>query len=87
MPNLTNSPRCPNLRLLQKIYCYSRLNGIKPCHLHLQQTVFPIVPGHTGIVNATRDVAEWLPILDEAVAVIVNSETSLRYALHVKKVT
>lgn len=61
---------------------YSRLNGIKPCHLHLQQAVFPVIQGHPRVVNAARDVSERFPILDKAVGIIINPKAPLRYILY-----
>lgn len=75
----------PGLQSTLKVHSYLRLNGIKSCHLHLQQTVFPIVLGHPGVVNATGDVTERSPILDKAVAVIINPKTPWRYALCTKR--
>lgn len=67
-----------------EINSYSRLNGIKPCHLHLQQAVFPVIRGHPRVVNATGDVTERFPILDKGVGFIINPKTPLRYILYTK---
>ena len=56
---------------------YLRLDGVQPSHLHLQQPVLPVEAGHAEIVNASRDVAEGLAILEEAVTVVVDLECSL----------
>lgn len=53
------------------------LDGVQPSHLHLQQPVLPVEAGHAEVVNAARDVAERLAILEEAVAVVVDLERLL----------
>lgn len=75
----------PGLQIILKISSYLRLNCIQPSHLHLQKAVFPVIPGHPGIVNAARDVTERAPILDKAVAAIINPKSPLRYILHTHK--
>lgn len=52
---------CPSLHL----------DGIQPSHLHLQQPVLPVEAGYPEVVYASRDVAEWQPILEEAVVAVV----------------
>lgn len=61
------SGKCPSLRL----------DRIQPGHLHLQQPVLPVEAGYPEVVNASRDVAEWLPILEEAVPAVVDLECPL----------
>lgn len=56
---------------------YLRLDGVQPGHLHLQQPILPVEAGHARIVNASRDVAEGLAILQEAVVTVVNLERPL----------
>lgn len=51
---------------------YLRLDGVQPSHLHLQQPVLPVEARHAEIVNASRDVAEGLAILEEAVTAVVD---------------
>ena len=63
---------------------YLRLDGVQPSHLHLQQPVLPVEAGHTEIVNASRDVAEGLAILEEAVTAVVDLECSLGGVLQSK---
>lgn len=56
---------------------YLRLDGIQPSHLHLQQPVLPVEAGYAEVVNASRDVAERLAILEEAVVAVVDLEHPL----------
>lgn len=56
---------------------YLHLDSVQPSHLHLQQPVFPVEAGHTEVVDAARNVAEWLAILAEAVVVVVNLKSLL----------
>lgn len=64
---------------------YLRLDGVQPSHLHLQQPVLPVEAGHAGVVNASRDVAEGLAILQEAVVMVVNLECPLGSILQSKE--
>lgn len=63
---------------------YLRLDGIQSSHLHLQQPILPVETGHAEIVNASRDVAEGLAILEEAVVAVINLESPLGGVLQSK---
>lgn len=52
------------------------LDRIQPGHLHLQQPVLPVEAGYPEVVNASRDVAEWLPVLEEAGPAVVELKCS-----------
>lgn len=56
---------------------YLRLDGVQPGHLHLQEPVLPVEAGHPEVVNAPRDVAERLAVLEEAVVAVVDLERPL----------
>lgn len=66
---------------------YLHLDGVEPSHLHLQQPVLPVEAGHAEVVNAARDIAERLAILEEAVVVVVNLERPLRVILQSREGT
>lgn len=66
---------------------YLHLDGIEPSHLHLQQPVLPVEAGHAEVVNAARDIAERLAILEEAVVVVVNLERPLGVILQSREGT
>jgi hypothetical protein len=53
------------------------LDSIQPSHLHLQQPVLPVEAGYPEVMNASRDVSEWLSILEEAVPAVVELKCPL----------
>lgn len=67
----------PSRLQLMEVPGHVRLDGVQPSHLHLQQPVLPVEARHAEIVNASRDVAEGLAILEEAVTAVVDLECSL----------
>lgn len=63
-----------------------RLDGVQSCHVHLQQTIFPVDPWDPAVVDAPRYVAELFPVFAEAVVLVVHAEGGGRSELtHILK--
>lgn len=51
-----------------------RLNGIQSRHVHLQQPILPVDSGDPAVMDASRYVTKFFPILPEAVILVVHTE-------------
>lgn len=57
-----------------KVQIHLHLDGIESSHVHLEESVLPVISRDAGIVDTSRDVLEWFPILSEAVVLIVDGK-------------
>lgn len=51
---------------------HSHLYGVEASHVHLEQSVLPVVTRDTRVVDAPGDVLKRLAIFQEAVVLVVN---------------